>query len=173
MHEIVSRDGLLPSSRFHCSCSDKGVDPTVLCCSQFLFVAVMSSSDEDAGTLPQEERPTPRRSQRTRNRNFHSSAVQSPNSHDESPDDSEEVPSSLPPVLPSYTDDQEGDEQPGDKNLSSSSEDDEYATAEAYSSDEDDVPLASIKKNKQVKRKASSKKAKKSNTEVVRFNLQQ
>ena len=144
----------------------------------------MSSSDEDAGTLPQEERPTPRRSQRTRNRNFHSSAVQSPNSHGDavvpssqpvapSPDDSVEVPSSLPPFLPSYTDDQEGDEQPGDKNLSSSSEDDEYATAEAYSSDEDDVPLASIKKKNQVKRKASSKNAKKSNTEVVRFNLQQ
>jgi hypothetical protein len=57
-------------------------------------------------------------------------------------------------VLPSYTDDQEG-EQPEDKDLSSSSEEEEYATADAYSSDEDDVPLASIKKNNQATRKTS------------------
>jgi hypothetical protein len=110
--------------------------------------------------------------------------VQSPNSHDDevvpssqpvdqSPDDSEEVPSSLPPVLPPYIDDQEGDAQPRDKDLSSSSEEDEYATADAYSSDEDDVPLASIKKNNKATRKASSKKAKKTNAETVRSNLQQ
>ena len=131
----------------------------------------MSSSDEDAGTLPQEERPTPRRSQRTRNRNFHSSAVQSPNSHDDavvpssqpvapSPDGSVEVPSSLPPFLPSYTDDLDG-AQHGDKEQGSSSEDDDYATADAYSLDEDDIPLASMKKNNQAGKKASSKKAKK------------
>lgn len=145
----------------------------------------MSSSEEDAGTLPQEERPTPRRSQRTRNLNLNFSAVQSPNSHEDdevvpssqpvaqSPDDSEEVPSSLPPVLPSYTDDQEGGEKHGNKNLSSSSDEDEYATAEADSSDEDDVPLASIKKTNQATRKASSKKAKKTNTDTVRLIFQQ
>ncbi len=142
----------------------------------------MSSSNEDAGTLPQEERPTPRRSQRTRNRNLQSSAVLSPNSHDDevvqstqpvaqSPDDSEEVPSSLPPVLPSYTDDQEG-EQPEDKDLSSSSGEEEYATADAYTSDEDDIPLASIKKKNQETRKTSSKKAKQKNTDTVRLNFQ-
>ena len=111
------------------------------------------------------------------------STVLSPNSHDDevvpssqpiaqSPDDSEEVPSSLPPVLPSYTDDQEG-EQPEDKDLSSSSEEEEYATADAYSSDEDDVPLASIKKNNQATRKMSSQKAKKTNTDTVRLNVTQ
>ena len=74
---------------------------------------------------------------------MHPSASWTPNSDDDdivppsqivahSPDDSEEVPSSLPPVLPYETDDLEG-EQPRDREQSSSYDDDEYATAEAWS----------------------------------------
>ena len=140
----------------------------------------MSSSDEDAGTLPQEEQTTPFHSQRTRNHVVHPSASWTPNSDNDdvvppsqlvvhSPDDSKEVPSSLPQVLPSYTDDLEG-EQPRDREKSSSSDDDEYATAEASSSNEDDIPLASIKKNNQATKNTSSKKSKKKNTDTVRLH---
>ena len=141
----------------------------------------MSSSDEDAGTLPQEERTTPRRSQRTRNRIVHPSSSRSPNSGDndvvpssqptaQSSDDSDEVPSSLPPVLPPYTDDLEG-EQPRDKEQSYSSSEEEYANVEAYSSDEDDVPLASIKKKNQATKKTSPKNSKKKSSDTVRLNV--
>ena len=140
----------------------------------------MPSSDEDAGTFPQEDRTTPRHSQQTRNRVVHPSASRTPNSDDNgivppsqliahSPDDSEEVPSSLPPVLSSHTHDLEG-EQPRDREQSSSSDDDEYATAEASSSDEDDIPLASIKKNNQATKNTLSNKSTKKNTDTVRLH---
>jgi len=139
----------------------------------------MSSCDEDAGTLPQEERTTPRRSQRTRNRIVHTPSSLSPNSDDDdvvpssqpaaqSFDDSDEVPSSLPPVLPPYTDVLEG-EQPRDKEQSSSSSEEEYANVEVCSSDEDDVPLAHIKKNNQATKKTSSKTSKKKSSDSVRL----
>ena len=111
---------------------------------------------------------------------MHPSSSRSPNSDDndvfpssqpaaQSSDGSDEVPSSLPPVLPPYTDVLEG-EQPIDKEQSSSSSEEEYANVEVCSSDEDDVPLASIKKKNQATKKVSQK-IKETNSDTVRLNV--
>ncbi len=106
----------------------------------------MSSSDDDASTLPMSERLTPRRSKRTR-RMINQTPTQSASNNDAPPaackqkrsndDSDEEVPLTFPIVHPSnmldFEEDDEGDET--------------FEDTIASSSDEEDVSLAVVKKN--------------------------
>ena len=143
-------------------------------------MATSPSSVNEAATLPIEERTTPRRSQRNRSGVANLASSQSSSELDEevvpsilgdrSPhDDDDEVPSSLPPVRATRTsvnldlDRHEEDRNPGD----SDDDDETYATAEAFSSEDDDIPISSIQGKNKPRQKASSKhNQKKSNMSV-------
>ena len=108
----------------------------------------MSSSDDDAGTLPMSERLTPRQSKQTR-RMINQMPMQSASDNDAPPvackqmrsdnDSDEEVPSTFPIVRPSnmldFEEDDEGDET--------------FEDTIASSSDEEDVSLAVVEKKNQ------------------------
>ena len=130
----------------------------------------MASSDEGAGTLPLEERPTPRRSQRNRVRVANLEIAQSSSDDEVVPSslhgmhsfdgDNEEVPPSLPRHRYRTSDSGWDENQNKDDN---SDVDEEFVPAECFSSDDDsDIPLASINAKKQSQKKSplinSSKK---------------
>ena len=137
------------------------------------------SSDDEPGTLPIEERTTPRRSQRVRG------GVAVAPSRSSSDDDEEVVPSTLADKSPHNDDDEVPSSVPpgqpvrsrgtsdlvryeDDCNQSDSDDDDEeYATAEAVLSDEDNIPISSIRDaNKPRQKAASTQNQKKSTTSV-------
>ncbi len=114
----------------------------------------MASSDEGAGTLPLEERPTPRRSQRNRHRVANLEIAQSSSDDEVVPStlpgpgmhsfdgDNEEVPPSLPHHRYRTSDSGWDENQNKDDN---SDVDEEFVATEHSSSDDDsDTPLASI-----------------------------
>ena len=146
-------------------------------------MATSSSSVNEAATLPIEERTTPRRSQRNRSGVANLALSQSSSEVDEevvpstlgdvSPhDDDDEVPSSLPPARPTRNRvNLDSDRYEDDRNQGDSDDDDEaYATAEAFSSDEDDIPISSIRGKNKTRQKATSKHNQKKSNQSVRNN---
>ena len=136
--------------------------------------AAMASSDEEAGTLPLEERPTPRRSQRNRYRVANREIAQSSS-------DDEVVPSTLPgPGMHSFDGDNEEvppslhhhryrtSDSGWDENQNkddNSDVDEEFVPAERFSSDDDsDIPLASINAKKQSQKQSPLINSSKKNT---------
>ena len=110
----------------------------------------MASSDEGAGTLPLEERPTPRRSQRNRHRVANLEIAQSSSDDEVVPStlpgpgmhsfdgDNEEVPPSLPRHRYRTSDSDENQNKDDNSDV-----DEEFIASEHFSSD-DNIPLASI-----------------------------
>ena len=133
----------------------------------------MASSDEGAGTLPIEERPTPRRSQRNRHRVANLEIAQSSSDDEVVPStlpgpghsfdgDNAEVPPSLPHRRYRTSDSGCDEKQNKDDN---SDVDEEFIAAERFSSDDDsDIPLASINAKKQSQKKSSLINSSKKNT---------
>ncbi len=182
-------------------------------------MATSPSSDDEPGTLPIEERTTPRRSQRVRGGVANVAPSRSSSDDDEevvlstladksprrsprvrggvanvapprssSDDDEEVVPSTLADKSPHNDDDEvpssvppgqpvrsrgtsDLDRYEDDCNQSDSDNDDkEYATAEAVLSDEDDIPISSIRGANKPRQKAASKQNQKKSTTSVSNN---
>ena len=120
----------------------------------------MASSDEGAGTLPLEERPTPRRSQRNRVRVANLEIAQSSSDDEVVPSsqggmrsydgDNEEVPPSLPRHRYRTSDSDENQNKDDNSDV-----DEEFIASEHFSSD-DEIPLASINAKKQPQKKSPS-----------------
>ena len=120
----------------------------------------MSSDDDDPRTLPLGERPTPRRSQRTRK------AVRPPSPSDSSSDDDrdpgsvlhegsqeDEVPPSVPPLLNRHATTECDDDVEGEVYFTGDDVD-AQASIESSSSGMDDVP---IELSKRSRKKGTSK----------------
>ena len=123
----------------------------------------MSSGDHDPRTLPLGERPTPRRSQRTRK------AVRPPSPSDSSSDDErdpgsvlregsqeDEVPPSVPPLLNRHDTTECDDDVEGEVYFTGDDVD-AQASIESSSSGMDDVPLETIELSKRSRKKGTSK----------------
>ena len=142
-------------------------------------MATSPSSDNEPGTLPIKERITPCRSQRVRSGVTNVAPSRSSSDDDEevvpstlADNDDDEVPSSVPPVRPLRSHGtSDSDRYEEDCNQGDSDDDDEaYATAEAFFSDEDDIPISSIRGTNKPRQKAASKQNQKKSTTSVSNN---